>query len=289
MEAQSLVKEVMRWRVGNCMNIKIWEDKWLPTSPTYKIQSPRLFLQSDTRVGELINKENGCWKMEVLDSLFYPHKAEVIKGIPLSTQLPRNKLAWTASSHGRFTVSSAYILAEKLAQSAHLGSSSDNSQVRRFWRKIWAFPMPHKIRNFNWRAFRELLPTKVNLKRRKILQDSICDICKLEEETTTHVLWNCEIARETWACTKVSTPVGVSDGWTFQDILWHMFILDHVEEARVAMVVTVAWVLWCNRNVIRTREKRSQGGRWLIGQQFICWQGTPQQRSHQARLHLKRC
>ena len=114
-----------------------------------------------------------------------------------------------------------------------------------------------------------LLPTKVNLKRRKILQDSICDICKFEEDTTTHVLWNCEIARETWTCTKVSTPVGVSDGWTFQDILWHMIILDHVEEARVAMVVTVAWVLWCNRNVIRTREKRSRGGRWLIGQQFI--------------------
>lgn len=42
--SQSLVKEGMRWRVCNGMNIKIWEDKWLPTGPTYMIQSPRLFL-----------------------------------------------------------------------------------------------------------------------------------------------------------------------------------------------------------------------------------------------------
>lgn len=80
--------------------------------------------------------------------------------------------------------------------------------------------MPHKIRHFTWRSCRELLPTKANLKQRKVLQDPICDICKLEEETMAHVLWNCEIARETWACTKVSIPVGVSDGWSFQDLLW---------------------------------------------------------------------
>lgn len=113
-----------------------------------------------------------------------------------------------------------------------------------------------------------MLLTKVNLKRRKVLQDSICDICKLKEETIAHVLWNCEIARETWACTKASTPVGVSDGWTFQDILWHMIILDQVEEARVAMVVTVAWVLWCNRNVTRT------GGKKKSGREMAHWAAT---------------
>ncbi|XP_075665393.1 uncharacterized protein LOC142635062 [Castanea sativa] len=132
MAAQSLVKEGMRWRVGNRMNIKIWENKWLPTGPTYMIQSPHLFLPSDTRVGKLINKENGCWKMEVLDSLFSPHEAKVIKGIPLNTQLPSDKLVWTASLHGYFTARSAYTFVEKLAQLVHISSSLDNCQACRF-------------------------------------------------------------------------------------------------------------------------------------------------------------
>ena len=58
MAAQSIVREGLRWRVGNDREIRIWEDKWLPTAPTHKVCSPRLFLDPDTRVCELIKNES---------------------------------------------------------------------------------------------------------------------------------------------------------------------------------------------------------------------------------------
>ena len=55
MSTRNLVREGVRWRVGNGSNIHIWEDKWLPSSSTYKIALPRQFLHQDTKVSELID------------------------------------------------------------------------------------------------------------------------------------------------------------------------------------------------------------------------------------------
>ena len=57
MFAQMVVKEGLRWRVGNSTNIYIWGDKWLPSSSTHRVVSPRQFLHQDTKVCELIDQE----------------------------------------------------------------------------------------------------------------------------------------------------------------------------------------------------------------------------------------
>ena len=36
-----VLKEGIRWRVGNGKRIHIWEDRWLPTPTTYKVISPQ--------------------------------------------------------------------------------------------------------------------------------------------------------------------------------------------------------------------------------------------------------
>ena len=40
--------------------------------------------------------------------------------------------------------------------------------TRRFWKGIWRFQVPRKIKHFMWKACRNALPTKVNLVRQKI-------------------------------------------------------------------------------------------------------------------------
>ena len=54
--AQNIVKEGLQWRVGNGKHIRVWGDKWLPAASTHKVMSPRVFLDADTRVSDLI----GC-------------------------------------------------------------------------------------------------------------------------------------------------------------------------------------------------------------------------------------
>ncbi|XP_050240921.1 uncharacterized protein LOC126689786 [Quercus robur] len=121
MAAQNLVREGVRWRVGNGSNIHIWGDKWLPTSSTYKIASPRQFLHQDTRVSELIDQDSARWKVNVLDALFFPYEADVIKGIPISSSLPPDKMIWAATPNGKFSVKSAYSIAMRQANRVDQG------------------------------------------------------------------------------------------------------------------------------------------------------------------------
>lgn len=115
-----------RWRIGNGEKVRVWGDIWLPTPFTYRVSSPRMFLDLGTRVGELINLEEACWNSEVISLLFMPYEAEVIRSIPLSTHLPRDKLIWALSSNGLFSVRSAYYGALDLAWSENHGCCSEN-------------------------------------------------------------------------------------------------------------------------------------------------------------------
>ena len=142
MAAQTIVKQGLWWRIGNGEHVQVWGDKWLPTPSTYKVTSPRMFMHDQTMVSELIDKENASWKTEVVDALFLPHEAEVIKSIPLSMHLPANKQIWACSSNGVFTVRSAYWVAVDLLKGVGNGSCSDARQNRKFWRKIWELATP---------------------------------------------------------------------------------------------------------------------------------------------------
>ena len=132
MAAQHVVKQCIRWNVGNGEHIRVWGDKWLPSPSTFKVVSPRLFMHADTRVSKLISHEPVGWKMQVIDTLFLPHEADIIKSIPLSTHSPPDKLIWAATTNGLFSVRSAYRLAMEASRFDTTGSNSDGSGLRKF-------------------------------------------------------------------------------------------------------------------------------------------------------------
>ena len=78
MAAQPVVREGIKWRVGNGRNIWVRSDKWLPSALAHKVASPRLFLLPNTLVGELIDQENVRWKLEVLAVLFLSYEVDII-------------------------------------------------------------------------------------------------------------------------------------------------------------------------------------------------------------------
>lgn len=96
MAAQYLVKQGSRWSVGKETSIRVWRDKWLPSTSTYQVVSPRLFLSAETKVCELIAQDSTQWKAQVIDALFLPYEAECIKSIPLSIQPPEDYLVSVA-------------------------------------------------------------------------------------------------------------------------------------------------------------------------------------------------
>ncbi|KAK9992106.1 hypothetical protein SO802_027091 [Lithocarpus litseifolius] len=265
MAAQQLVKQGIRWNVGNGESVRVWGDKWLPSSSTFKLVSPRLFMHADLRVNELISHEPVGWKMQVIDALFLPHEANTIKIIPLSTHLPPDKLIWAATTNGLFSVQSAYRLAMELSRSDNTGSRYDGSGLRSFWKRIWRIPVPHKIRHFTWRACREILPTKANLKRQKVVDMDVCEECNNGLENSGHLFWSCQRARQIWQCTKLRfafEPTAIS---SFFDLIWHLMMIEEYDEDKVATVVTIAWSIWANRNEVR------QGGIKKTGVALVKW------------------
>ena len=136
-------------------------------------------------------------------------------------------------------------------------SSSDGSHLRCFWKKLWRLPIPHKVGHFLWRACRDILPTKWNLKRRKVLTEDLCDACLLEPETSGHLFWSCPRAKTIWSCAGFFESVSALHFDSFMELAWRMIMVDRCDENATALMVTIAWRLWRNRNEI------CNGGKWL--------------------------
>ena len=151
------------WRVGNGNLIHIWEDKWLPTPSTYKVISPPKLFSDFPMVSTLIDKDTRRWKIDLVRSLFLPSKANIILNMPLSNNLPKDKIIWVGNKKGDFTVKSAYYIALNVVETKEEGESLEGDNKATLWKKIWHLNILEKIKFFAWQAYVNGLPTKVNL------------------------------------------------------------------------------------------------------------------------------
>ena len=170
------------------------------------------------------------------------------------------KQIWTGTSNGLFTVRSAYKLAMDNYSVSEGASSSNDSNLRCFWKKVWRLPVPHKVKHFLWRACCNILPTKENLMRRKVLSDDICEECMLGAETSGHFFWSCLRAKQVLRCFGLLNLDYAAPNFagfnSFMELAWKMLTVDRCHESMVALMGTIAWRLWGNRNEVRHGGKR---------------------------------
>ena len=69
--------------MGDGQSIKVFEDKWLPGLSGGKLASVQSGLDGNLKVAALMSSDKACWNEQLVDSLFLPHEAQQIKGIPL--------------------------------------------------------------------------------------------------------------------------------------------------------------------------------------------------------------
>ncbi|XP_075633852.1 uncharacterized protein LOC142606374 [Castanea sativa] len=207
------------------MRMCISTDRWIPTSKSFKVVSPRTSVLDSEKVSCLIDKELRTWDPNKVKSYFLPHEAEVILGIPISPRLPLDSLIWAWTPTGHFFVKSAYKVAQKWLKegkaSAESGGSSDNTRLRTMWKEIWKLNCPKKIKQFMWRSCKNILPTKHRLKSKGIITADECDFCGLSE-TSGHTLWGCKFAAKVWGTTRLKLPFIQNTPKDFIDIVWTM-------------------------------------------------------------------
>lgn len=65
--------------MGDGWIINIWDNEWLLTPMTYKVTTPRRFLQVDATVKDLIDQDTKWWDVQKIHYTFQPHEAEALR------------------------------------------------------------------------------------------------------------------------------------------------------------------------------------------------------------------
>ncbi|XP_012070175.1 uncharacterized protein LOC105632409 [Jatropha curcas] len=138
------------WRImanGGSLLARIYKAKYFPDGHFMGAvlgTNPSFLWRSILRAKDLLRKE----------------KAEVILHIPLSNRRPEDVLVWHWSKRGIYKLKSAYKLAvQEVAASHYVGNPN-------MWKFIWAMNIHPKVKQFLWRACKDLLPTKTQLNKR---------------------------------------------------------------------------------------------------------------------------
>ena len=107
-----------------------------------------------------------------------------------------------------------------------------------------------KIKQFLWKACTNLLPTKENLMKRKILQESVCHRCSRGSEGVVHALWGCEYLKVVWDS---------KFGWVNRNLVssdLFLNLLQRIQDklAFLPLFATIVWSIWYQRNKSRLQE-----------------------------------
>ena len=203
------------------------------------------------QVAALINPNTRSWNINLLNQHFLSFEVSRIKAIPLCWTEQKDRLIWLDSHDAEYSVKAGYQMLCKEANSS-AASSSDSSHRSTFWKCLWKFHILNKIKFFLWRVCSNALPTKDNLKKRKILEDGRCSACLLDQETTFHALWSCETLKEIWnpcfSWVRIEFP-------HFQD-MQELINLVGQRAKGLELFGVVAWFIWNQRNKLRLNGKR---------------------------------
>ena len=199
-----LLNEGLIWRVRNGKIIRIWQERWLPNASTYKVISPPTVLDPLATVSELIRTNTRWWDIELLSRIFTREEVDLIQTMPVSSTTNEDILVWQGTKTGMFSVRSAYHIQLEL-ETRNAASSSNHTGTSTVWTSLWALKIPNAKKNFLWRACHDILPTKANLCKRKIIDDPLCPLCERETKMVLHALWQCPTAMDAWSrgCTKL--------------------------------------------------------------------------------------
>ena len=179
---------------------------------------------------------------------FLPHEAKAILSLPLSFNGKEDRLIWAETANGYYTTKSAYRLLLQAAEAATPGTSNSAAE-KPFWQELWSLNVPNKIRHFLWRAANDSLPTKKNLQKRNIIQDTTCERCGGEIEDGIHAIWGCQMIKQVWWELEKCREFLNENFASFRDLLQGILAQKNLNVAE--LFAFIGWSIWHDRNARR--------------------------------------
>lgn len=233
----------MYWNIGNGCQTKIWIDKWVSRPTSYKVQASMHKLHREVYVRELINSPSVSWNKNLISQIFNQEEASLIHNFPISQFGLNDKIIQKLTKNGQFTVRFAYHLKMSLLRDKSGVGLQENNDVF-YWSSIWNMNILRLVKQFIWRACNNLLPTKVNLAIRKVVED-LCPLCG-KAETILHAIWECPISSDVWG--EGDSPLrkwslNTQNFWSF----WTQLVDNTYQNTRELCSITCKNI-WIRRN-----------------------------------------
>jgi len=116
--------------------------------------------------------------------------------------LQEDLLIWDVDPGGSYSPKIGYI---------KLSVDEGNREEVWWWRKIWKLQCPPKVKLFMWCVLEKKVPTWDFLQKRNFQGPGWCVLCKMSNETCSHLFLNCPYILKVWnECTKL---LGVQCRW----------------------------------------------------------------------------
>ena len=260
MAALPILKAGRCWRVGDGASIKILVDKCIPKHPTNKVLYPTNVDVGEWLVIDLIEPGINYWKQDLVMTIFRSEDAEAICRIPLSRRQVADSIIWMHNRNGRYSVKFGYYVARQVMRNGNWVECSRRNDEQKVWKALWRMKVPNKIKIFKWRACHGILPTRLNLAKRKIIVETVCPICLQSLENEVHVLWDYPATQDVWAGSQTKLqkcPLGQQDVLQLFDYLMH-----RLEPEEIELFLVQAWMLWNQQNCVLHGGKLKDLG-WL--------------------------
>lgn len=171
---------------------------------------------------------------------------------PLNLHLLEDTPIWPMTHSGIYTVKSGYFLALDEMVTRQYPYVSNSEANKSLWRKVWGARVQPKIKHFIWKALKGILPTRVNLRKKKIPLVSVCPICRIKDETVEHLLDECDWVRAVWFGSYFDWHVENEGCANMQH--WFVSKLDMIAKFggdtkwQTALFYNYLWSIWKARN-----------------------------------------
>jgi hypothetical protein len=134
-----LVKQGIRWNVGDGSKIKLMTDNWIPGVPPGSLRTLTPIPNGAT-VDFLLSEDRGSWDVAIVRSVFEEEVANNVLQVPISRRVGSDFMSWPYTKFGDYTVRSAYNLARSekffLDRSRQGGGANSAAATdAQFWKK----------------------------------------------------------------------------------------------------------------------------------------------------------
>ncbi|KAA3486091.1 Ribonuclease H-like superfamily protein [Gossypium australe] len=154
---------------GRGIGISVWDDYWMPGKDTNDWS-----YRNDNEVKlvyDLIDATNNLWKIDLVKSTF-----------PADIAQKFCKSLWQKPQALIFKC----------------GRESFLADLKSFYKQLWNLQLPSKITITVWRASWNYMPTLVNVRSKRVADNTVCPRCRSGEEDISYVFRYCHATIEVW-------------------------------------------------------------------------------------------